>query len=66
MSMLQSLSAAFLILSHASAADPVMWYDKPAADWHEALPLGNGRLGAMVFCGSNGRLHPASKFLAVT
>jgi len=27
----------------------VMWYDKPSAKWTEALPLGNGRLGAMVF-----------------
>lgn len=26
-----------------------LWYNKPAADWNEALPLGNGRLGAMVF-----------------
>ncbi len=26
-----------------------LWYDKPAVDWNEALPLGNGRLGAMVF-----------------
>lgn len=26
-------------------------YDSPAADWLEALPLGNGRLGAMVFGG---------------
>ena len=26
-----------------------LWYDKPAANWNEALPLGNGRLGAMVF-----------------
>ncbi|WP_276167390.1 glycoside hydrolase family 95 protein [Zobellia alginiliquefaciens] len=26
-----------------------LWYDAPAADWNEALPLGNGRLGAMVF-----------------
>lgn len=24
-------------------------YDKPATNWNEALPLGNGRLGAMVF-----------------
>lgn len=24
-------------------------YDKPATDWNEALPIGNGRLGAMVF-----------------
>ncbi|WP_210485889.1 glycoside hydrolase family 95 protein [Rufibacter aurantiacus] len=28
-----------------------LWYDKPAANWNEALPLGNGRLGAMVFGG---------------
>jgi alpha-L-fucosidase 2 len=38
----------------AAAAKPPptplrLWYDKPAANWNEALPLGNGRLGAMVF-----------------
>lgn len=27
----------------------VLRYEKPAADWNEALPLGNGRIGAMVF-----------------
>lgn len=26
-----------------------MWYDKPAEKWENALPVGNGRLGAMVF-----------------
>ena len=26
-----------------------LWYDRPAESWTEALPLGNGRLGAMVF-----------------
>ncbi len=26
-----------------------LWYTKPAAKWMEALPVGNGRLGAMVF-----------------
>ncbi|WP_238480250.1 glycoside hydrolase family 95 protein [Mangrovibacterium lignilyticum] len=26
-----------------------LWYDKPAEYWEEALPIGNGRLGAMVF-----------------
>jgi len=30
-------------------SDLKLWYDKPAAIWNEALPLGNGRLGAMVF-----------------
>ena len=28
-----------------------LWYKQPAAQWEEALPLGNGRLGAMVFGG---------------
>ncbi|MBN2314770.1 MAG: glycoside hydrolase family 95 protein [Sedimentisphaerales bacterium] len=27
----------------------ILWYDKPATKWTGALPLGNGRLGAMVF-----------------
>ncbi len=27
-------------------------FDKPAADWNHALPIGNGRIGAMVFGGS--------------
>ncbi len=26
-----------------------LWYDHPATQWVEALPIGNGRLGAMVF-----------------
>ena len=29
----------------------VLWYDKPASQWVEANPVGNGRLGAMVFGG---------------
>ncbi len=28
-----------------------LWYDEPASEWIEALPVGNGRLGAMVFGG---------------
>lgn len=28
-----------------------LWYKQPAALWEEALPLGNGRLGAMVYGG---------------
>ena len=27
----------------------VLWYDRPASDWNEALPVGNGRIGGMVF-----------------
>ena len=30
-------------------ADHLLWYRRPATRWEEALPLGNGRLGAMVF-----------------
>ncbi|MEO9003980.1 MAG: glycoside hydrolase family 95 protein [Ginsengibacter sp.] len=29
--------------------DLTLWYKQPAKDWNEALPVGNGRLGAMVF-----------------
>jgi alpha-L-fucosidase 2 len=30
----------------------MLWYDAPATRWFEALPLGNGHLGAMVFGGT--------------
>lgn len=30
----------------------VLWYNKPAEVWTEALPVGNGRLGAMVYGGT--------------
>lgn len=33
----------------AQQSDCRLWYDKPAKDWNEALPVGNGRLGAMVY-----------------
>src|SRR5262245_53217947 len=29
----------------------LIWYRQPAETWNEALPLGNGRLGGMVFGG---------------
>jgi alpha-L-fucosidase 2 len=35
-----------------------LWYQQPAKEWTEALPVGNGRLGAMVFGGvENERLQ---------
>ncbi len=34
---------------HATAQK--LWYRQPAVKWEEALPIGNGRLGAMVFGG---------------
>lgn len=30
-----------------------LWYTAPAANWNEALPVGSGRLGAMVFGGTS-------------
>lgn len=33
----------------AQQKDMILWYKQPAKDWNEALPIGNGRLGAMVF-----------------
>jgi len=50
------LLIALLFVSSAgvrAAETDVLWYDKPAQDWmKEALPIGNGRLGAMVFGGT--------------
>ena len=48
------------IACHASdapaAPDLELSYSQPAADWHSALPIGSGRLGAMVH-GGVGREH---------
>src|SRR5215217_9603430 len=41
-------------LRNARAAEDrplLLWYDRPASEWTEALPIGNGRLGAMIFGG---------------
>jgi len=40
-------------ISTVSQKEYKLWYDRPAQVWTEALPLGNGRLGAMVFGGTN-------------
>jgi alpha-L-fucosidase 2 len=42
---------AWVLVWCVSAADHanVLWYRQPATKWTEALPIGNGRLGAMVF-----------------
>ncbi|NND07643.1 MAG: glycoside hydrolase family 95 protein [Saprospiraceae bacterium] len=34
-----------------NSRDLVLWYKQPATEWSEALPIGNGRLGAMVYGG---------------
>jgi len=38
-------------LASAQPQPPTLWYDHPAKLWVEALPVGNGRMGAMVFGG---------------
>lgn len=47
-------SILFLSLAVQASAvdrDPVLWYTHPAQRWGDALPIGNGRLGGMVFGG---------------
>lgn len=57
MRVLAVTSAAAATASAASATRhepyerPVLWYRQPATRWLQALPLGNGRLGAMLFGG---------------
>ncbi len=41
----------FLLPSPAFCAPLILWYDKPAGPWEEALPIGNGYMGAMIFGG---------------
>ncbi len=47
-------SLALLSFGYAAGAPAddgtlTLWYDKPANQWTEALPVGNGKLGGMVF-----------------
>lgn len=47
-------SLALYLVSPAATAGSVplkLWYKQPASRWEEALPLGNGRIGAMVYGG---------------
>ena len=39
--------------SSAQSSHDLLWYSRPAPIWDYALPIGNGRLGAMVFGGAN-------------
>jgi len=47
-----ALPMLLLLAASSAMADPgpmVLWYDEPAKAWTDALAVGNGRLGAMVF-----------------
>ena len=41
----------FAILGNPLHAQHALWYLEPATKWNEVLPIGNGRLGAMIFGG---------------
>ena len=49
----QDISIANSINTHNFDPSTLLWFKTPASVWEEALPVGNGRLGAMVF-GKNG------------
>jgi alpha-L-fucosidase 2 len=40
-----------MLVNMISAQELKLWYDKPAEKWTDALPVGNGRIGAMIFGG---------------
>src|SRR5438105_3440254 len=41
----------FVFCCRSQASDLKLWYTKPAVQWEEALPIGNGYMGAMIFGG---------------
>ena len=41
----------FGIIKVFAQNDHRLWYNKPAKIWTDALPIGNGRLGAMIYGG---------------
>ncbi len=43
--------SSLVFAAEAAAHDLRLWYTKAAETWTEALPIGNGRLGAMIFGG---------------
>ncbi len=58
------LTILLVLTTRVQAADPVftcravspdqllsLWYSRPAGEWLEAVPIGNGRLGGMVYGG---------------
>src|SRR5271157_2194638 len=58
---LSALAGIAILLAHSDlrgqqisqSSHAVLWYRSPAPIWDRALPVGNGRLGAMVFGGAN-------------
>ena len=46
--MLSILFSLMSLLAVEAADDLKLWYNRPAQYWEEALPIGNGRIGAMI------------------
>ena len=46
-------TSALAVQNNSASHREVLWYKTPAPVWDHALPVGNGRLGAMVFGGAN-------------
>jgi alpha-L-fucosidase 2 len=48
---LMAVSFSQAIYAQERTGRNMLWYDKPASNWNEALPIGNGFIGGMIFGG---------------
>ena len=48
-----TMALIMMVAGPVPAGELSLWSDKPAAEWVEAYPIGNGAFGAMVFGGVN-------------
>ncbi|MEN2281048.1 glycoside hydrolase family 95 protein [Algoriphagus sp. SE2] len=48
-SLIALIALFFTFCSYCYSQKSILWYNQSAEKWEEALPVGNGRLGAMVF-----------------
>ena len=46
-----AIMLSFMFITASAGEELKLWFNQPADNWNEALPIGNGRLGAMVFGG---------------
>lgn len=45
-----AVASSMQTMSASAVENPnLLWYDRPAANWEQALPVGDGRLDAMIF-----------------
>lgn len=48
---LWSATVAISLPADAQKGEPLLWYQAPASDWMEGVPVGNGRMAAIVYGG---------------